>query len=249
MKLIKLYFPIFAGVSFGLGAIVIAYFVVSVCIAIVGSVGFSWFVDKVKETKLFDFAVLVALATFVLKERLDSRRKKREQARKIAAVKALLVGEIELNHFCLQRLQGIFREASSEGDGGGPRPTFVYKISQGLEYFGCIDALSGYTGMTPIPSPTFKYYDRFIDIIAEFDGNLFLLVQAAYDGVREMEHVRDSLVHHLQSDETADMFRPADMRDSGFVEYAIEELGEIYEPMNALYVECAGGELKNVRIR
>ena len=249
LKIIKQYFPVVTGVAFGFAAIIAAYFLFVVCVEMVGSAGFAWFVDKVKETKLFDFAVLVALATFVLKERLDSRRKHREQARKISAVKALLVGEIELNHFCLKRLQGIFRDASDEGGDDIPRPKFIYEVSQGLEYFGCVDSQTGDTGMTPIPHPTFKYYDRFIDVIAEFDGELFLLVQAAYERIREMEHVRNSLAHHLQPDEAAEKFRPADIRDSGFVGYAVDELNEVYPPMNALYQYCAGSELKNARVR
>jgi hypothetical protein len=93
-----------------------------------------------------------------------------------------------------------------------------------------------------------KYYEKLISSIAELDANLFHLAQNSYEEVRNMAHVRLGLIKGLCAQENDELF-PHDIRKSGFLDWAKDELNEAYTAMNSLYKECKGKELTEHRLR
>lgn len=247
LKLIKAVLPTVFGVVFGVVSIALAYLVFTFCYQLVSSAGFAWLVKKTEEAKIFDFAIVIALFTFVGKEYLDTRRKKSEQGRRITACKVLLAEELRLNYYAQKTLMGIFESASNEED-APLRPLLEYKLSRGIEFFSITDHETGSGGMTAIPKVSFKYYDRFVDTVAELDARLFESMQLAYVDIREMEHVRKSLVEFLQVDEE-EAYIPKDIRDNGFVDYASDVIASAYDPMNDFYFLCTGKALTESQLR
>lgn len=247
LKLLKAIFPTVSGVLFGLISVALAYLVFTFCFQLISSAGFSWLVKKAEEAKVFDFAIFIALLTFVGKEYLDSRRKQREQERRITACKVLLAEELRLNYYVQRTLEGIFSEASKEEE-SAVRSRLEYKLSRGIDYFSATDYETGSGGMTAIPKIRFKYYDRFVDTVAELDARLFESMQLAYVEIREMEHVRNSLINFLQV-EVEEAYIPRDIRDNGFVDYASDVISAVYGPMNDFYFLCSGKALTESQLR
>ncbi|UZM14766.1 hypothetical protein LZV00_02915 [Pseudomonas kielensis] len=247
MKLMKTTGPIMLGVVFGLFSIAFAYVVFMFCERLISSAGFAWLIKKAEEAKFFDFAILIAIFTFFAKEYLDSRRKFKEQERKLRACKVLLAEELRLNYYSQQALERIFRSAADDVD-IELRPILEYEFSRGIEFFSVTDPLTGSGGATAIPKVSFKYYDRFVDVVAELDAVLFESMQLAYAEIREMEHIRNSLVNHLQAEED-DKYIPKDIRDSGFVDYAERTIARVYGPMNDFYFLCEGKALIKAQLR
>ncbi|WP_085747348.1 hypothetical protein [Pseudomonas sp. R45(2017)] len=247
LKLLKDVLPIILGVVFGVLSIAFGYLLVMFCSKLISSAGFSWLGKKVEEAKVFDFAILVALLTFFGKEFLDSRRKKKEQGRRVKACKVLLAEELRLNYYAQKTLSRIFSEASKNQD-SEDRPKLEYKLIRGMDFFSYTDSQAGSGAMTPIPKVSFKYYDRFVDTVAELDARLFESMQLAYVEMREIEHVRVSLVNFMQVEEE-EAYIPKDIRDNGFVDYASDVVSDAYGPMNDFYFMCSGKALTQSQLR
>lgn len=248
MKVFKDVLPVVLGVSFGILSIAAAYVLFVFCYELIYSAGFKWLLRKAEEAKLFDFALLVAICSFFGKEYLDSRRKRKEQARKLAACKVLMAEELRLNYYAQSTLESIFKSAVDDED-VSLRPLLAYKLERGIDFFSVQEGKNGSEGMTPIPKVHFKYYDRFVDVIAELDENLFIVMQEAYIEIRELEHVRTSLINNLQVGDNENRYMPKDIRDNGFVDYASDVVADAYAPMNRFYILCAGKPLTKSQLR
>ena len=248
LKVFKDVLPVVLGVSFGIFSIALAYVVFLFCDALIYSVGFNWVLQKAEEAKLFDFALLVAICSFFGKEYLDSRRKRKEKVRKLAACKVLMAEELRLNYYAQSTLERIFKSAVDDED-VSLRPLLTYKLERGIDFFSVQESKYGSEGMMPIPKVHFKYYDRFVDVIAELDENLFSAMQEAYIEIRELEHVRVSLINNLQLGDNETRYIPKDIRDNGFVGYASNVVAVAYVPMNRFYILCAGKPLTESQLR
>jgi hypothetical protein len=66
----------------------------------------------------------------------------------------------------------------------------------------------------------------------------FAHLEAAYDSAINIRHVRESLVHFIESDDEDDkaLFR-------AFPEYGLRELPDLLADLENLYHECTGTEL------
>ena len=96
----------------------------------------------------------------------------------------------------------------------------------------------------PIPD-VYKYYiDKYIMDAASLDSKIFLKMMQAYDALLEIKHVRSGVINYIQpfDENNADIVQ-------GFVEYAIEEIDDVYESISGLYRECVGKQLDVHRYR
>ena len=248
MKVFKDVLPVILGVFFGVFSIAVAYVVFVFCDKLISSAGFKWVLLKAEEAKLFDFAIFIAICSFFGKEYLDSRRKKKEQARKLDACKVLMAEELRLNYYAQATLERMFKSAVDD-ENVLLRPLLKYKFERGMDFFAVEEAQNGSEGMTPIPKLHFKYYDRFVDVVAELDENLFGVMQEAYIEIRELEHVRSSLINNLQVGDNENRYIPKDIRDNEFVGYASDVVASAYAPMNRFYLLCAGKPLIKSQLR
>lgn len=227
----------------------IAFVLVSFAIEIVQSPSFSDLAGEVAsgEVSLLPVTVISAILLFLLREILESVKKKKESKRKLFAYKALLAEELELNFWTQRQLLSIVNDIEKqEEDHPNAEYTIVMKET-GKEYIQGRDGDFFFFGC-PIPPVQEKYYERFISSIAELDEKLFFLAQSSYEEVRNMAHVRNGLIEGLLAEQNNEPY-PHDIRESGFFHYAKNELPDTYEAMNALYEECTGEQLKTFRLR
>jgi hypothetical protein len=76
--------------------------------------------------------------------------------------------------------------------------------------------------------------------VATVSSDMFSKLEAAVGAIADLEHIRESLIHHVSEDPE---------RLDGFTMYAEEKLDEIELSLNALYVACTGKPLENARLR
>jgi hypothetical protein len=80
--------------------------------------------------------------------------------------------------------------------------------------------------------------------VAILDKKLFAKLEAAYDAVAEMRHIRQSLITYIESDDEHDMKHfPA------FPGYALPALSRVQECLETLYQSCTRKELTVARVR
>lgn len=86
---------------------------------------------------------------------------------------------------------------------------------------------------------------KFLLEIATLDKTLFEIMEPAYDGLAEVDHVRESL---LNIDEGDNLIPKYDYL-AGFAEYALNELEEAEAALAKLYTHCTGRPLTQHRLR
>lgn len=92
----------------------------------------------------------------------------------------------------------------------------------------------------PLPDPHLDFMrDNMFDVAA-LDENLFLLLEAAYDSVIDLEHVRNSLIEYMEE---------ADEALEGFVDYGRNVLADVKLDLEKLYLACTGLQLDKGRVR
>lgn len=241
--------PEMLGATFAVILMAFSYILFSFSLEVISSPSFSMLADKVVngDVSLLPVTVVVAILLFIVKEVLEFFKKRRESKRKLFAYKSLISEELEVNLWAHKRLLMIVTDIESQKE-DYPNASYKLLIKEcGQEY------IHGYDGddlikSCPIPMVHEKYYEKFISSIAELDSNLFNLTQSSYEEVRNMAHVRSSLIKGLLAEENDEPF-PHDIRKSGFVDYAKSELADTFTAMNALYKELTGNELQQHRLR
>ena len=247
--LIENVLPEILAVTFTLVLMIIGYVLLSFGIEVTKSPYFSTLAEKAAkgEIDLLPITVVVAISLFIVRETLDYYRKSKEAGRKREAYKLLISEELELNLWAQKRIHSIVTDIEDE-EGNYPNASYTLTVKEsGKEYiqgnedgkliFGC-----------PVPVVHDRYYEKLISHIAELDAAFFKLSQSCYEEVRNLAHVRSGLIEALLAEENNEPY-PHDIRKSGFLDYAKNELPMIYDAMNALYRECAGKELTEARLR
>jgi hypothetical protein len=182
--------------------------------------------------------VVAAIVLFLIKEAVEYLRRKRSDGRKRLAIKTLLAQECERNHWTLKSLR---RCLDSIEDKTETRSYELARDANQSPLFRVIDG--GGSASWPIPRVYRDAADKFIMDSALLDKSIFSKLLPTFDAVAELEHVRNSLMHQLQSqeDEVGDIV--------SFAQYARETLDDVYSSLNELYSECTEETLKKFRLR
>lgn len=191
--------------------------------------------------------VISAVALFLIKELVELVRRFRANRRRIGAMKMLLTEEIEQNHWTYNILKRTLREINDTLR-DYPNPSFrIVRAQSGHELFRykCDAEEAGFESGHPLPAVRQEKYEKLVLDIASMDKQLFSMARAAYDAIKEMEHVRSSLINML------DRVDPAisDGFLESFLEYADDELNNTYEEMKLLYFHITGKDLTEKRMR
>jgi hypothetical protein len=91
----------------------------------------------------------------------------------------------------------------------------------------------------PLPDARTDLMSKVMPDVATLDQSLLVCLEAAYDSAINLRHVRESLVHFIESDDEDDKatFRM-------FSECRLRELPDLLADWEKLYQECTGAELK-----
>ena len=186
--------------------------------------------------------VVAAIALFVLKESFELVRRYKSEGRTKKALRALLAVECERNHFTVKNLRGILEvvQAWKQDD------PFSIKISlkfsrDGEITFHQLTYDDGAGSQSVVRTTHRDFMSKQLLAVATLDADLYRALQPALDAVNEMEHVRQSLISHMEDPERTHL--------AGFAEYGLKELDVAFNKLNTLYITCTGKELENYRIR
>lgn len=239
--------PELLGLTFMVFLMPFAFVLFVFSLRFVETVSFNSFVKGVAagDVNLIPLGVLVAVLIFFLKEILEFNKRKLERRRKIRACKNLLSNELRLNLWVHNKFVDIISNIKNEKH---LEAKFLY-LKRGIDDCILTEVEGKSTFGCPIPMVHDKFHEKLIVNIAEVDGHLFGLTQASYDGLVLLEHIRKGLIDGLCAEKNNEQFYPHDIRDSGFLDYALDELDEVYKSMNSLYFECAGKELTESKLR
>lgn len=186
--------------------------------------------------------VVAAFVLFLLKECVEGFRRYKSEGRTKAALRALLTFECERNHATIKSIRSI---VSTVQDWDSDDP---YSIKVSLQFlkdgeiiFHQMTHDDGSGGSRVLRGTYRDFMSNQLLTVATLDGDLYGALQPALDAVNEMEHVRQSLINHLEDPQRTHL--------SGFSQYALRELDDVYRKLNTLYFECTGKQLQSHRIR
>jgi hypothetical protein len=188
--------------------------------------------------------VLVAIILFFLKEVLEGVRRYRGDRRKKAALRRLLARECELNHWTIKTIRRIVKKIRDESE-DGERTEFIFLfLKSGKVSFRTKHADYEYKDGFPLGEIHRDVMSKYLLEVAMLDSKLSDVLQKAYNAVADLEHVRNSLIYFVDPEDEQDQ-----MHLESFVGYASDALVDIFESLNKLHIECAGGELATHRVR
>ena len=195
---------------------------------------------------LFPITVYVAFILFIVKELIEFVKKTRGEHRRIQAIKEILSEELQRNlwaHKVLERTVKDSIKFLEEFD----NPEFgINRTSTGEIRFW---EKAGEDGMAesshPLPEVRQERYESIVLELAQLDKVLFNSARTAYDSIKELAHVRKSLIEIL----TERAQSKGEDLWGGFLGYAKDELKDIYTSMNDFYISIKGKSLTKHRLR
>ncbi|EPB8478530.1 hypothetical protein ACRTIQ_004408 [Escherichia coli] len=194
---------------------------------------------------LLPVTVVVAIALFVLKEVLEFIKRWRADRRKAHAFRTLLARECEVNHWAHWMLQETLREVHDDHEKGVKAQYVARELPGGDALWRRTDPDGGYSG-GGLPDARTDLMSKLMVEVATLDKKLFTPLEAAYDSLINMRHIRASLLRFVTSEEEEDQ-----MHFEGFPEYGLSELDGVKEDLDKLYRECTGRSLdrRDMRVR
>lgn len=194
---------------------------------------------------LVPIAVIATVILFVLKESIEAIRRVRSDGRKVHALKMLLARECELNLWTIKALRSILINVPKPNDEHPEIVVRVEKRESGNPIARISSTDGGLESTRGIPRAHRELMSKYLLDVATLDRRLFQVLEPAYDGVAELEHVRESLVRIHENEKESQMTGFFD----SFAEYALEEIDRTEEALASLYRYCTGRPLEKHRLR
>jgi len=193
------------------------------------------------ETSLLPITVIVAITIFLVKEGLELWRKHQAHQRQTLAIKHMIADEIEKNNSVLSTLISTLVKIKDEHEN--------FKISllttpSGSLRIGFKELTGQNETSWPIPNVSRAVFNKTFVQIASLNSELFKEAKNAYESVSEIEHIRDSLIDHIEDN----AWQPDGFMVS-FTEYGLEELIDAYLNLSRLYKTCTGNDLDKKKLR
>jgi len=197
--------------------------------------------------KSLPLAVYVAILIFILREILDSIKKRAAVKRKRGAFKLLLAQELEINNYAFRAIFETIKDLNEIVNSSLPelsKVTFHLNARENgvIEYQKKYSPTDSIHSGWPIPVVKRDLYNRLLPEIAEIDKKLFNLVTETYTEIGELEHLRNGILEYtMEADKK--MFL------SGFPEYGLAMKNDIFSAMDKLYQYCSNSRLEKIKTR
>ena|ERR1043165_1071094 len=183
---------------------------------------------------LLPVTVVAAFLLFILKELLEWIRRYRTDVRKAKAFRILLARECELNYWAYGRLKKTLEIIKSGLDGEEPEH---FAISQGehseIRFEHYLHDTS--RGSWPLSDFHTDIMNKVMLDVAILDEELYSKLDAAFDAVAELKHVRQILLELVSGEQEEDKAHL-----EGFPDYGLPVLKEALKDLKALYKTCTG---------
>jgi len=192
--------------------------------------------------RFLPITVLGAMTVFFLREFFEWIRRSRAESRKKKALRSLLTRECELNYWVYEVLFRIAQLIQADQRAGSSAVYSVSRLANDAINFRRSDS-DGFDGRV-IPATKLRLMEKLMIEAASIDAELFAVLEPAFDAMIEMEHVRQTLFEAVDQgdEETAPPL-------IGIHTWMLPELADSFAAMRALYMECAGKELTEWRVR
>lgn len=178
---------------------------------------------------------MVAVVLFGFREILEWNRRRRANNRQIRAFKTLLTRECELNRWALESLDRSLIVMSGQSQADLENDYEIEREQSGKIRFRNDDGSSW-----PLPEIHLDFMRDSMFDVAALDETLFSLLEAAYDSVVELDHVRDGLIQYMED---------GDQHLEAFIDYGRNVLNDAKSDLEKLYFACAGSQLGKGRVR
>ncbi len=197
---------------------------------------------------IIPITVVSAIALFFIKETIELLRRWRADARKIRGLSRLFTRECETNLWAIRRIRSICNDIKETFDAYEKtkdeyfNSIFTASFSKsGVIRYVQTDTNGKLQSSMSIPRVHKDILTKYMLEAASLDGKFFEAMQSAYSAIVELEHVRDSLIHHLDGDERHFL--------EGFCDYALNELTDIEGNLSGAYAKWTGKELTEHKMR
>jgi hypothetical protein len=193
---------------------------------------------------LLPVTVFAAIILFLTREVLESVRRTSANKRKIGALKKLLARECELNLWAMNCLKEALQSADEALSDEPPGSMVVNRAPSGQEHWEQRDSEGRMRRGGALPAVRRAMMESTALGVAELDRRLFSALEAALESTAELDHARGTFVDFADTTDPleADHF-------GGFVEWALEQFGGVYDGMNSLYEACTRKKLEKPRLR
>lgn len=184
--------------------------------------------------------VVGAIVLFIIKEIIESVRRYRTNGRKRKAVRRLISDEIERNYWVIKsfknHLDNVDMAFSEQGYN-----LQIKRDALGRRHLRLSHEKEGYS-QSPILNAQSQVISSNLFNVADVDEEVFPLVLEVSDSLRSVDHLVDSLIEQVESE---DEYRHLD----GFAEYARGELNEAEAALVKLYKKITGSNVIEHRVR
>jgi hypothetical protein len=195
---------------------------------------------------LFPITAYVAFILFLLKELVEFVKKTSGEHRKIQAIKEILSEELERNLWAYKVLERTVKDSIKILEEFHNPEFGINRTTTGeILFWEKFDENKNSESSHPLPEVKHEKYESIVLELAQLDKMLFNSARIAYDSIKELAHVRKSLIEILEDTEKS---KVEDLW-SGFLGYAESELKNIYKSMNDFYISIKGKPLTKHRLR
>jgi hypothetical protein len=191
---------------------------------------------------LLPITATVAVGLFIVREMLESLRRRRADKRRLSAIKVLLAREIELNYWAIKSYRAALDAIANALVQVPPGIVTITSLPLGdtyrIEREGRLELGGG------IAKTTAETMSKHLLDVATLNRTLYHKLESSLDAAAELKHVRDSLITYVshKDSEFPDLL-------SGFVIYGRSVLAEIEPKFSDLYRACTNNVLEEHRLR
>ena len=178
----------------------------------------------------------VALAVFLAREWLESRRRRQATTRKLGAIRVVLARECELNNWSVSSLRRILLTIRAHWGSG--KFSLEYRLNLPPIFYAQLESKE--FSSSPIPQFYQNVCRELLLPVAELDARLLGKLESSITELAEMDHVATSLCAYLEYD---------DGHFEAFLDYALRATDSVRDALNELYKDCTGQLLTKSRVR
>ncbi|MBE3287896.1 MULTISPECIES: hypothetical protein [Enterobacter] len=191
-------------------------------------------------------SAFITIMIFLIKEHLESRRKKKSKENEISALKKIFARECELNWYLSSQIERLCRTFKPYEDDAEncPYELSILTTPSGKTTYEITGDEQGMEGGA-LPQAHADVFKKFMYDVVKHDAEFYEHLESAYEAALELRHLRDSIVdiHH-----TGERIH-VDNLMLGFSGYALIELKSINIDIKALYKFCTGKSVIIGRLR
>lgn len=184
---------------------------------------------------LIPASAILTVSIFLIKEYLESRRKKKTKTNEISALKKIFARECELNWYLSSQIETICRtfKPYETGAQNCPYELSILNTPSGKTTYELTGGEDGVEG-GGLPKAHATVFEKHMYDVVKHDAEFYEKLEAAYEATLELKHLRDSIIDIQHTGARLNV----DNLMIGFSGYALDEIKYINLAIKDLYKFC-----------